>query len=208
LELAARAGTTARVYGIDRWAAALERAVRKAENRVQGNVAFMCADVAALPFPDASIDIVTGNLLVNNVDDPAAMVTEIERVLRPGGVCVFSTNPGDTFPEWLDLIEREHPDFAVSIAAERHRRLDEERIAALFHAVGRWTTAVTLSRVVWQFSSAHAFIGHPFIRSWFVPNWNALFGAESLHSVADSWPPGVPFCVSIPRLVFRATRAP
>jgi SAM-dependent methyltransferase len=144
---------------------------------------------------------------VNNVDDPAAMVAEIERVLRPDGVCVFSTNGGDTFPEWLDLLEREHPEFSVSIAAERRRRLGEDDIAALFQTVGRWTTAVRHSRVVWQFSSAHAFIAHPFIRSWFVPNWSALYGADSLPSVAESWPLGVPFCVSIPRLVFRATRA-
>lgn len=206
LELAARAGATAQVYGVDRWAAALERAVRKAESRMQRNVEFICADVAALPFPDGSIDIVTGNLIVNNVDDPGAMVAEIERVLRPDGVCVFSTNAGDTFPEWLDLLERAHPEFGGSIAAERRRRLDEDGIAALFHVVGRWTTAVRHSRAVWQFSSAHAFIEHPFIRSWFVPNWSALFGADSLPSVAESWPPGVPFRVSIPRLVFRAAR--
>ncbi|MDB5092574.1 MAG: Methyltransferase type 11 [Candidatus Eremiobacteraeota bacterium] len=207
LELAARAGPSARVYGVDRWGAALERAVRKAESRAQQNVEFLCADVAALPFPDSSIDIVTGNLLVNNVNDPGAMVAEIERVLRPDGVCVFSTNAGDTFPEWLDLLERQHPEFGDSIEAERHRRLDEDGIAALFHAVGRWTIGVRHSRAVWQFSSAHAFIAHPFIRSWFVPNWSALFGADSLPAVAESWPPGVPFCVLIPRLVFRAARA-
>ncbi len=43
------------------------------------------ADVAALPFPDASFDTVVSTLLFCSVPDPAAGFAEIRRVLAPGG---------------------------------------------------------------------------------------------------------------------------
>ena len=42
-------------------------------------------DAAALPFADASFDAVIANHMLYHVDDPAAVVHEFDRVLRPGG---------------------------------------------------------------------------------------------------------------------------
>lgn len=46
-------------------------------------------DVHDLPFPDASFDTVTASLLFCSVDDPARALTEVHRVLRPGGRFLF-----------------------------------------------------------------------------------------------------------------------
>jgi ubiquinone/menaquinone biosynthesis C-methylase UbiE len=42
-------------------------------------------DVAGLPFPDASFDVVVSSLSLHHWEDPAAAVPELARVLRPGG---------------------------------------------------------------------------------------------------------------------------
>jgi len=51
----------------------------------------LCADLTCLPFPDASFDLVSANMVAEHVEDPAALLAEVSRVLRPGGRFVFHT---------------------------------------------------------------------------------------------------------------------
>lgn len=48
------------------------------------------ASVQALPFPDNSFDLVVSAWVIETVDSPMAAVTEMLRVLRPGGALVYS----------------------------------------------------------------------------------------------------------------------
>jgi ubiquinone/menaquinone biosynthesis C-methylase UbiE len=51
--------------------------------------AFALAD--DLPFQSSSFDLVTANMVMEHVLDPARVLREVNRVLRPGGVFVFHT---------------------------------------------------------------------------------------------------------------------
>ena len=51
----------------------------------------VCADVQALPLPDAGFDLVHSNLCLQWCDDPGLALAEFARVLRPGGLLLFST---------------------------------------------------------------------------------------------------------------------
>lgn len=52
---------------------------------------FLVADAAALPFADQSFDAVACFEIVEHVDPPAALLSEVARVLRPGGILCLST---------------------------------------------------------------------------------------------------------------------
>jgi SAM-dependent methyltransferase len=56
------------------------------------NVAAQVADVCALPFADASFDVVLAMHMLYHAPDRDLAVGEIARVLAPGGVAVASTN--------------------------------------------------------------------------------------------------------------------
>ena len=60
-----------------------------------GDVTARIADVCALPFADASFDVVLAMHMLYHAADTDLAVAEIARVLRPGGVLVASTN-GET----------------------------------------------------------------------------------------------------------------
>lgn len=49
------------------------------------------ADAEKLPFADASFDAAVATAIIEHVPNPEKFVTEIRRVLRPGGICVLTT---------------------------------------------------------------------------------------------------------------------
>jgi len=59
----------------------------------------VCADAQALPLADASVDLVHSNLCLQWCEDPGLAIAEFRRVLRPGGVLLFSTFGPDTLKE-------------------------------------------------------------------------------------------------------------
>lgn len=82
----ARAGL--RVTGVDLSPDSL--AVARAHDST-GTVDYRVADALALPFPDASVDVVACMDLLEHVEDPSALVREAARVLRPGGLFLVHT---------------------------------------------------------------------------------------------------------------------
>lgn len=66
--------------------AAAERNARPFGDRITVRV----ADVADLPFPDGSFDLVVSSLSLHHWDQPEAAVAQLARVLRPGGqLCIY-----------------------------------------------------------------------------------------------------------------------
>jgi ubiquinone/menaquinone biosynthesis C-methylase UbiE len=104
------AGPEGRVIGVDHDPAA----VAEAAGRVAGlpQVEVIAGDVHALGLPGASIDRVHTDRLLQHVADPAAVLGEARRVLRPGGGAVFAE------PDWDTLII-DYPDLAVPRAYTR-----------------------------------------------------------------------------------------
>jgi ubiquinone/menaquinone biosynthesis C-methylase UbiE len=66
------------------------------------NVRFEAGDVEALPYPDASFDLVTCRRAVHHFPDPPRAMAEMARVLRPGGRAGFT-----------DMATPENPDAAA-----------------------------------------------------------------------------------------------
>jgi SAM-dependent methyltransferase len=57
-----------------------------AQQRFGGRVRFVCAAGESLPLADASIDVAVFNHIYEHVVDPEAVLADVRRVLRPGGV--------------------------------------------------------------------------------------------------------------------------
>jgi SAM-dependent methyltransferase len=64
--------------------------VKPGTRRMDGVV---CEDITALTFGDASLDIIVSSDVLEHVPDPAAAFRESARVLRPGGVHIFTVPP-------------------------------------------------------------------------------------------------------------------
>ena len=102
---AARQATVDRVVGVD----ACTRALQRAEAHVGlANVAFVEACAEALPFEPDTFDSALVGELLEHVLDPAAVLQEVVRVVRPGGPVVVSVpHGGHTSAEHLRTFTRD-----------------------------------------------------------------------------------------------------
>jgi len=86
------------VTGLDLDPAMIERTRANAYRARDGEErwpSFLVGDVAALPFPDGTFDLVVSTLSMHHWADPAAGLAEIECVLRPGArALVWDFRPG------------------------------------------------------------------------------------------------------------------
>lgn len=82
---ARRVGPTGWAYGVDMTDDMLALAWKNAADADVGNVTFLKGDIEHIPVPDASIDVVISNCVINLAVDKSAVLAEIRRVLRPDG---------------------------------------------------------------------------------------------------------------------------
>jgi len=82
---AKRVGPTGTAYGLDMTDEMLALARQNARDAGVGNVHFLKGLIEQIPLPADSVDVVISNCVINLSTDKAAVLTEISRVLRPGG---------------------------------------------------------------------------------------------------------------------------
>jgi ubiquinone/menaquinone biosynthesis C-methylase UbiE len=82
---ARRVGPSGFAYGLDMTDAMLELARHNAAEAGAQNVAFLKGEIAAIPLPDASVDVIVSNCVINLAPDKAPVFQEAFRVLKPGG---------------------------------------------------------------------------------------------------------------------------
>lgn len=78
-------GPKGRAVGIDMTPEMIDRARANAQKGGYENVEFHLATIDQLPLPDASVDCVISNCVINLAPDKTAVFREIARVLKPGG---------------------------------------------------------------------------------------------------------------------------
>ena len=82
---ARRVGPSGFAYGVDMTDDMLTLARANAARAGAGNVEFLKGEIENVPLPDASVDVVISNCVINLSTDKTAVLAEMFRVLVPGG---------------------------------------------------------------------------------------------------------------------------
>lgn len=105
------------VLGIDLSEPLLELASEQAQAEgLGGRVAFEKADVQKIPYDDDSFDAVINVQMLHIVEEPIAMLDEMERVLAPDGVLFMA----DIRRSWVGVFDRV---FKTALTVEEARAL-------------------------------------------------------------------------------------
>jgi ubiquinone/menaquinone biosynthesis C-methylase UbiE len=122
LELA-RAFPGSEVVGID-LAEPLVAMAREAARAagLDGRVVFEVADVQRIPFPDDAFDALTNLNMLHIVEDPVAMLDEMERILKPDGY-LLAADIRRSFIGWFEPVFRTAWTMPEAKTAVGHSRL-------------------------------------------------------------------------------------
>jgi ubiquinone/menaquinone biosynthesis C-methylase UbiE len=82
---ARRVGPTGKAYGLDMTDEMLELARKNATEASVTNVEFLKGQIESIPLPDASVDVIISNCVINLSGDKRRVLAEAFRVLKPGG---------------------------------------------------------------------------------------------------------------------------
>lgn len=82
---ARRVGPSGKAYGLDMTDDMLALARENLRKSGLQNVEFLKGEIEQIPLPDASVDVVISNCVINLSSDKDRVLTETFRVLRPGG---------------------------------------------------------------------------------------------------------------------------
>lgn len=82
---ARRVGPTGHAYGVDMTDEMLQLAEANKVKAGAENVTFLKGTIDAVPLPDASVDVIISNCVINLAGDKADVLREAFRLLKPGG---------------------------------------------------------------------------------------------------------------------------
>lgn len=82
---ARRVGPTGKAYGLDMTDDMLTLARQNAAEAGVQNVEFLKGQIEHIPLPDASVDVIISNCVINLSGDKRQVLSEAFRVLKPGG---------------------------------------------------------------------------------------------------------------------------
>jgi ubiquinone/menaquinone biosynthesis C-methylase UbiE len=138
---ARRVGERGFVYGVDMTEEMLALARANAATAGAENVEFVRGVIEDLPLPDAAVDVVISNCVINLSPDKPAVLSEVYRVLRPGGRVGISDVVAEDRLSPAERAERGSYTGCVAGALSRREYLDSLAAAGFVDAEVRFTHA-------------------------------------------------------------------
>jgi ubiquinone/menaquinone biosynthesis C-methylase UbiE len=136
---ARRVGPTGYAYGVDMTVEMLALARANAARAGATNVAFLQGRIEDLPLPDAAVDVVISNCVVNLSGDKPRVLAEMFRVLAPGGRIGISDVVAEDHLSEADRAARGSFSGCIAGAFSRQEYLDGLAAAGFAEASVRFT---------------------------------------------------------------------
>lgn len=190
-EIAMRLGEKSTVYGIDPWREAIERTRKKLDYYQIGNVKIIEGVAETIPLADNSIDLVTSNNGLNNVNDIDKAISECSRIMKSGGQFVQTMNLDKSMFEFYGAFESVLSDLKMYDEVEAmHAHIAAKRpsidsIVSLLHKHGFAVKDMEQNQFNYKFVDGTAMLHHYFIRIAFMDSWKKLVPEPRLDEIFD-----------------------
>jgi ubiquinone/menaquinone biosynthesis C-methylase UbiE len=145
-------------------------------------VDFRQFDAESLPYDDKSFDVVVSGMLLGLVPNQQKVVTEMVRVLRPGGILAFSTHAPDCWWETSDATFRAIPKRYVMGYRIEYWPRKETEIRRMLAQAG--LVNVQTRRVTWQDGFENGGKAYDFFAAVSASWWNAKLPPDKIEEIS------------------------
>ena len=191
IELALRLGVSSKVYGVDPWKRALERAYLKIRKLEINNAAAVMGMAEGLPFEDSFFDLIVSNNGINNVEDIELSLAECSRVSKPGAQFVLTLNLEASMIEFYDvfqemLIKNGLHDEVIKMKEQIYsKRKPLAETKASLDEAGFGIKNIEESSFQLRFMDGETMFNHYLIKYWFLDGWKSILEANDLAGIFE-----------------------
>ncbi len=184
LEIAMRLGNSCKVYGIDPWAKAVERAYNKINHYGITNVKIITGGAENIPLPDSSVDLIFSNNGINNVNDLNKTLSELSRIAKSEAQFVFTFNTDKTMSEFYSIFESVLKDKNLLTEARKikdhiyEKRKPVEEIVYLLKENNFSVNEIKYEEFYYSFVDGKTMLSHFLIRLAFIESWIKIIPNE------------------------------
>lgn len=192
IEIAQRLGESSKIYGIDPWKEANERAEFKIKYHGLKNIEIIYGYAEKLPFNNSFFDLLVSNNGINNVENLNQSLNECRRVSKKGAQFVFAMNLEDSMIEFYNLFEEEllkrKDNEAVKRMKEQifSKRKPVSHMELLLNNNGFRIEEIYEEMFYLRFSNGTSMFNHPLIKYWFVGGWKSVVDEEQQEEIFNS----------------------
>jgi len=183
-EIAMRLGETCKIYGIDPWDAAIRRTEKKIEFYGIKNIEIINGVAENIPLPDNSVELITSNNGLNNVESIEKALSECSRITKTGGQLIHTYNLDTTMFEFYNL-------FKVVLTENKMdrelKKLDDQvykkrkplnEFIKLLELNNFRVTNILNDQFNYKYADGTTMLNHYFIRLAFLDGWKSIIPEE------------------------------
>ncbi len=191
-EIALRLGDTSVVYGIDPWREAIARVNKKVDYYGLKNIRIIEGSAESIPLDNDSIDLITSNNGINNVNDIDKVLLECSRIIKKGGQFVQTMNTDLSMIEFYGQLEQVLSDLnmdnEIQLMREHisHKRPPIDKMISMIQKHGFIIKNLEHDQFNYKFANGTAFLNHYFIRLAFMDSWIKLLPPDKVELIFDT----------------------
>jgi len=191
-ELAMRLGNSSVVYGIDPWKEATVRAKQKINAYGITNIKIIEGVAESIPLENDSIDLITSNNGINNVNDIDKVLSECSRIIKSGGQFVQTMNLDKSMIEFYNQLEKVLLELKMNKEIEvmhqhiAHKRPPVDGYVDMLQKHGFIINDTAYDEFNYKFTDGTAMFNHYFIRVAFMDSWIKLLPPDKVEKIFDT----------------------
>lgn len=191
-EIALRLGDSSVVYGIDPWKDAFKRVNNKIDYYGIKNIRIIEGVAESIPLDNNSIDLITSNNGINNVNDIDKVLSECSRITKQGGQFVQTMNTDLSMFEFYGLLEQVLSNLHMDKEIDSMRlhisqkRQPIDKMISMIQKHGFLIKDLEHDQFNYKFANGTAMLNHYFIRLAFMDSWIRLLPMDKVEQIFDT----------------------